>query len=808
MTERRKDLLALLALAGVMVLMFQRILFTDLIIRAPDITNEFIWNIKHYSTSSFWDLFRIQLRAGWDMYANGGGTEGGGTLSMQFLLYRSLLFWLIPLPVNIAWFIVFHLFFAGAGTYLFCRLIGTGRFAAVLAALVFAIAPENASLINAGHVQKIATISFAPWAFYFLEKGYQTRRVFPFMAAAVTLAFQFFNMHWQIAFYTCLALGVYGLCRTVAMVVAERDNRASITWKLVGLNLVILVFFLTTVSISLLPLADWSKETTRGAKSGANRGAGGLNVDEAMAWSLPPEEVATFLVPGMFGLSRQEGGYNTKDIKSYYWGRMNFTQTTDYLGVLPWLLLPLALMFRRDKYTMLALAGLILGLLFSMGKFTPFYWFLYEHFPGINHFRVPKMMMIIPALCLGVLGARGLDALMGDAVRSERRFMWYLWGLGGMAAGILALWGVVSFGREFFVGRFIDVLAQPTRYEEGLQIVNQRWDNLVREAGIASVVVAAHVAVIMIFVRRLAPLKYLPLVLLCLFLADVWRINDKFMLLQDSPVRAMEKKTAAMEFVAKDAPLYRVLPINDVDPMKYVSQGIPVVFTSNPVQMQRWQEFLDTFPLTSAMPDIMNMRYLVMQNDQVAQQMQTLGPKYDVVFQDPVRNETVLRNRTVLPKAWLVPSVVVIADPQQRLGILANAQDFKPDQVALVESPPPLQLEPAPALSPAGKADVTVYEANRIVVEAQALKNSLLVIGEKYYRWWYANVDGKKAEIIPVDHILRGVYLTPGKHRVEFVFDPLPFKVGKWLTLASLAFFAVMMVREWLFRRKRQLSKG
>jgi uncharacterized membrane protein YfhO len=98
---------------------------------------------------------------------------------------------------------------------------------------------------------------------------------------------------------------------------------------------------------------------------------------------------------------------------------------------------------------------------------------------------------------------------------------------------------------------------------------------------------------------------------------------------------------------------------------------------------------------------------------------------------------------------------------------------------------------------------VTVYEANRIVVEAQALKNSLLVIGEKYYRWWYASVDGKKAEIVPVDHILRGVYLSPGKHRVEFVFDPLPFKIGKWLTLASLAFIALLSVREWLIRRKR-----
>ena len=41
--------------------------------------------------------------------------------------------------------------------------------------------------------------------------------------------------------------------------------------------------------------------------------------------------------------ARQEGGENPTNIASYYWGRMRFTQTTDYVGLLPWLLLPLPL---------------------------------------------------------------------------------------------------------------------------------------------------------------------------------------------------------------------------------------------------------------------------------------------------------------------------------------------------------------------------------------------------------------------------------------------------------------------------------
>ena len=45
--------------------------------------------------------------------------------------------------------------------------------------------------------------------------------------------------------------------------------------------------------------------------------------------------------------------------------------------------------------------------------------------------------------------------------------------------------------------------------------------------------------------------------------------------------------------------------------MPLCSAGIPVMFTSNPVQQRRWQEFLDNFNMAPAMPDIMNVSYLV-----------------------------------------------------------------------------------------------------------------------------------------------------------------------------------------------------
>jgi hypothetical protein len=294
------------------------------------------------------------------------------------------------------------------------------------------------------------------------------------------------------------------------------------------------------------------------------------------------------------------------------------------------------------------------------------------------------------------------------------------------------------------------------------------------------------------------------LVLLALFLADVGRVNAKFLFLIDEPQQTRGVKTPEVDFLAKQSKEYRVLPM-DGDPMQYASSGIPVMFTSNPVQQRRWQDFLDNFSLASSMPDLINLRYLVMPQAQYQQDKAAMDPtRFVPVFFSPT-GPVIVENRHVLPKAWLVSSAAVIGSPRDSLVFMQNPA-FNPRQIALVESPPPIPMQPpnAPATFPAGEVKVLRYQGERIDLEATASANSLLVMGEKYYKGWRATVDGKVAEIYPVDYVLRGVYLTPGRHTVSFVFDPVPFKIGKYLTLGSFAIFAAALLRELLLRRRER----
>lgn len=804
MTERRKTFLAIGLLLVILIGFYSKILFTDKIIRAPDIINEYYWSVLGLSHASFFDFFQFNLVADWDIFGNSGNTLLGGEVGTQFMRLVNLVYYFIPLPSAVAWFIVFHFFIGSAGLYFYCRFIGVSHVSSLLAGLIFALAPEMGSLINAGHVLKIATISMAPWAFYFLEKGFQRRKVIWFMTTALVLALQFFYTHWQIAFYTCLAVGCYGIIRMILTLREPSDEGKKSVYTLIGMNLVTLFFFLSTVAISLIPLSQWSTDTNRGVQSGENAGKGGLNRDEAMSWSLPPEELGTFLVPGLFGLSRQEGGPNPDNIRSYYWGRMVFTQTTSYIGLLPWLLVPLPLLFRRDRYTFLAMLGIIVGIAFSMGKYTFFYNFLFDYFPGINRFRVPKMIMFLPVIGLGVMAARGVDVLLDEQCRATRAFRRYLGGIVAVPVLLLIFLGSLKLGTNYWLSLFSEIIQQPTRYEQGDFLVAQRWGNLVAEVGIATIYSALYSVALVVIWRKKMSSGLAALLLLTIFVADVGRVNAKFMFLTDVPQNSKGVKSPTVDFLAQQSNQYRVLPMG-MDPSYFSSHKIPVMFTSMPVQQIRWQEILDTFTPLSVVPDMLNVRYLVMMSEEYNKENAQLVGRYKQVFISPDGKEVVLENKNVLPKAWLVPSVFQVTNRGHGLQILQNPA-FDPRKVALVESAPPIAMGQN-GQSAKGSVVVDRFEGKRIDISATTSMNSLLVIGEKYYQGWKAFVDGKQVDIFPVNNILRGVYLTPGSHKVEFRFDPLPFKVGKYLTLASFALFAGMLVREWLLRRKRVKSE-
>ena len=784
-----------IVLLGITIIFFcQRILFTDQIIRASDVITQFFWSAKRIHAQTFSDYLTTIpaiFHANWEPLNDGGRTLEGGWNAIGLLFHRYFIQHFFPFPASIAWLAVLSLFWGAIGTFLYCRLIGIGRFGAFVAGLLFALGTENLSLINAGHIQKIESICWFPWVILSLEKALRSRRLFHYSMTALLLAVQFFNMHWQISFYTCLAVGFYWIFHVTWNLTESTDCRKKLG-KDILLAVVMTALFFTTIAMSFAPLFSWSKQSER---------SGGMSPAEGMSWSMPPEEILTYVIPGLVGLSRQEEGDVPDKGQVYYWGRMHFTQTNDYLGLLPWLLIPLALIFRRDRHTWFFTSLLGATLIMALGKYTFVYRFLFDHLPGFSTFRVPKMILFLFAFGAAVLMGRGFDVLADKNTNRKTLRRWLL-GCGIFATLLGLFWFFLVFGSETVLTFADGFITMATRYQSDISLVADRYGNMIRETGIAICSIGAYLAVLIAWFRKWLPTRYLFPVLTIFLLLDLWRVDDRFLVLTTPP--GFDRKAAKNEIVAFLEPRmgrYRMQPLNANNAKYYADYGFPNISAYVTISEKRYKEYLENFSLISGMPDIMNLKYLVMSSADLEKQKYLLRGKYAVVFTS-TNGAVVLENKTVLPKAWLVPSVAVVENPEKCLSIMNSSPRFDPATMALVESPPPLTMVPVSKATHEGNVTVQRYEPNKIILKATAAQNSLLVLGEKYYPWWYASVDGKATDIYPVDHILRGVYLTPGTHEVKFVFDPLPFKIGKWLTLLSFAFFAVMLGREVWIRRK------
>lgn len=816
MTSRKdrilnNDWFYMVLLGAVVVLFCNRILFTDQIIRASDVITQFFWGakaIKEQSLLQFLQTVPSIFHADWDTLSDGGRTLEGGWNALYLLFHRYLIQHFFPFPANIAWLAVLAMCWGAAGTFKYCRLIGIGRFGAFTAGLLYVLCTENLSLINAGHIQKFEAICWFPWVLLFLEKGLRSGRLFHFALTSLMLAIQFFHMHWQISFYTCLAVGAYCCFHAGAGYLSQRGAYAKPFGKELFLVLVMVLLFFSTIAMSFAPLYSWSRQSERGdavagsatSGSAAASSGEGIGYDEGMSWSLPPEEILTYLVPGLFGFSRQEGGDVPEPGQTYYWGRMRFTQTGGYLGLLPWLLIPLPLLFRRDRYTWLFTFLLAATLVMALGKYTFVYRFMFEYLPAFSKFRVPKMILFLFAFCVAVLAGKGIDILAEGKIERKKLAGWVGW-CAGLTLLVGLLWLGTMLGGQSIVQTMGDYIGAPTRYQSGEQLIHERYRFMVREGGVAFAVACSFFAVLFAWYKKWLTAKYFMPILVLLLLADLWRVNDNFLVVTNPPqANKSQAKNDVVTFLEKRIEHYRMQPINDQNAHYYSDYGFANISAYVTISERRYKEFLDAFTLAGSMPDMMNLKYLVMPMTQYQSQKGGLG-QFVPVFTSS-NGSVVLENSDVLPKAWLVPSVAVVTDPRQRVGIMNGDPNFKPAVVALVESPPQLEMAPYGQVASAGNARLDSYEANRITVTATATSNAMLVLGEKYYKGWRATVDGKDTEIHPVDHVLRGIYLTPGTHKVEFVFDPMPFKIGKYLTLASFAFFALMLVREFRLRRK------
>jgi hypothetical protein len=86
----------------------------------------------------------------------------------------------------------------------------------------------------------------------------------------------------------------------------------------------------------------------------------------------------------------------------------------------------------------------------------------------------------------------------------------------------------------------------------------------------------------------------------------------------------------------------------------------------------------------------------------------------------------------------------------------------------LLERPPTAAASRRP-----GRVRIASYRNTEVKLEADSPDGGWLVLNDLWHPWWFAEVDGRPAQLLRANVLFRAVAVPPGRHEVRFAFRPI-----------------------------------
>ena len=714
----------------------------------------------------------------------------------------------IPTHVVYALSFVIFMFLAGLGMYLFLKELGIEKTIALLGGLVYMFAGNLVTTTYAGHGGRMGAQALFPLVLFLLHRGIKGKKLYYFLLYGALLAVSFLAAHFQLTYYAVIASGIYFLAH---LIWERKENRLSGSVRLIGYYLLGLVMLGGLVAIQYLPVLSNLPYAARG---------GGRGYEFAASWSLPPLETFDLLTPTFSG------------ILNNYWGENYFKLHSEYLGILPLFVLGITLILKwKNRYVKFftILAGI--SLLFALGGHTPLYRIPYLILPGVSRFRAPSQIYFLTSFSLASIMSFGIsgisDLFKQKETKKERKIFKYL--LYSFIVIVLLLLlvyiakdTIISLLRTAAKEKVNNLIANYPLFQNGL---------------LKTFMLTAGYCLIFYLVLKRKPKSVTWLLVLgAVTLFDQWSLDKQFIKATVSPdeyYRADE----VVDYLSQDTTLYRVHPLH----YERASDGILIAYNIqsaggyHPNPIQTYQDFIGAdksvmFQAPNLMYnnflDLLNIKYLISLplpedinryqdiNRYSERDLQAIiqfkqffaQPNFEKVFTG--RKNIIYRNNSALPRAFLVPKFEVIADKDAVLNRLKE-DSFDPRKIVILKETP-AGVQPRtdsiignvqlPLVAGLGELQITSYDPNRIIIEADLHNPGFLVLSDNYHPDWKASVDGKQTKIYRAYHTFRAVYLDAGKHTINFFYDSPSYRLGSIISI--IAFICLVGVLIWERRSK------
>ena len=685
----------------------------------------------------------------------------------------------LPLP-EMTWLLLYYLL-GGLFLFLLAREWGARPEGALLGAVAFVLVPNMVAVGAHGHGSKMVGSAYLPLLLWLATRWMRRGGLHHLGWLALAGGFQMLRGHAQVAFYTWFAVGLY-LLFELAFGSPNEDaagRTSTFTQRLARAGGVLVAMGLAfgIAGFYNLPLRDYAQYSIRGG--GAD---GGVGKEYATAWSMAPWELPTAVIPGWVGFG---GGT--------YWGGMPFTDYPNaYVGMIT-LAIAVAAFRLPGTARLFAFTLAVLALLISFGKYFPLYGLLYETVPLFNKFRVPVMIVLLFHLAAALGLAWGWTALLErrDDSRLPRILLGVAIVLGlGLVIGLLGQEGL----RDGYV-RY----AQSHRPEIPPDALQTAFRGFIADLIRVSLLGLLAVGVSLAALRGRLPAMVASAGVLLLLLIELWPVSSALMapVIGPRPPRTLDQgRDDIVEFLEKAGPpgTLRILPLAELQNNRFAGFRVATIGGYHAAKPRLYQDLVDAQALQNPFwLRLLNVRYIVAPQPLEGIPMAPVYQGSQVIYENP----------GALPRVTVVGAYRVAANPKAIIDSIGQGTTDSAERTWL-ERDPRLSLGPVAGAT----ATISRYGLNDVAVDVETPGPGLVRLADLWYPDWVATVDGRPAEILRADYLLRAVPVPAGRHRVEFHFRSPAVRTGLLMSLASFAAVVALLIVGWLRGRRATPAPG
>jgi len=710
----------------------------------------------------------------WNPYAF-AGTPLFANAQLAWLSPFSLPLWILPFNYALGLTAALKLWVAGFGTYLFCRELRLGFWAALLAAVGFAFCTFNVVWLSFGIFVSVAAL--LPWALWLTERIVRRGRAIDALALTAVVAVIQSGGHPGTQVHVLFAVALYALMRVLAVAGGDRSARLR-ALGLVGAAVALGTLILAVV---LVP----AQEAAHGTFGAALRRNGAPTLSDSQ---ISTSALRTALFPEWWG--RPSEHWTERAFK--------FREGTLYAGTIALVLAALALVSpgRWRVKAPLALLGALGPLV--LVRAPPVYGVV-VHLPLLDAVQDQRMILLFQ-FAVVVLAAFGLEA----ALAAPRSWRWPAVVALALLAGVVAAFttgaGATLGGVARQMLRRADAGVEPVSAQT-VALASVGWWLLLTLA------VGGALALARLRPRRSGVAAAAIVLLLAVDLlhsAHGWNPMRPASDVIPRPTGAIAYMRAHRDAgriagvgitIQTDWPtMYGLADVRGRDAPQPSLEFAHLWLAVDALEVATVRRF---DAATVNVLGLLGARWLLAHPE-----VDLTRPDVKVAYSGP--DAAVFENARAVRRAFVPPRVLVAGDEYHALRRIFDRR-FDPRRAVVVRRDQ-LGGVRVPRAG-AGVVRVEREQNDRVLLEARLQRPSVVVLDDQLTPGWSVRVDGRRADAIKVDAVLRGVSVPAGRHQIAWSYRVPGLRFGALLSLLGLA---LVLAWAWTIRvrgRTRRVAR-